>query len=182
MGDGYASGVSLSIQHRRLEQLLTFESFARFAAGNALDLVSLVLSADPNKRAPSSFSQRFRAEGLDRGLAFGTMGVAKENHEHDIVKPAELERRAEQQKKQDLVAKAARLEALDTATDEILKAAKNLENEVRKETKYWQEIVSISDKGWPIHRMRAQRQPAPFAVRYGFPEGTWSRCRSRYDC
>jgi mediator of RNA polymerase II transcription subunit 17 len=182
MGDGYASGVRLSTQYRRFLQLLTFGSFARFAAGNALDLVSLVLSADPNKRAPSSFSQRFRAEGLDRGFSFGTMGLAKENHEHDIVKTAELERRAEQHKKQDLVAKAARLEALDTATDEILKAAKNLEKEVRKETKYWQEIVSISDKGWSIHRMRAQRQPAPFAVRYGFPEGTWSAFRPRCYC
>ncbi|KAF3036200.1 RNA polymerase II mediator complex subunit [Didymella heteroderae] len=144
--------------------------FARFAAGNALDLISLALSADPNKRAPSSFSQTFRAAGLDKGFSFGTMGLAKENHEHDVVKTAELERRTEQQKKQDLVAKAARLQALDTATDEILKAAKDLEKEVRKETKYWQEIVSISDKGWPIHRMRSQRQPAPFAVRYGFPE------------
>lgn len=182
MGDEHASGVRLSLIFVRMLQALTSKSFARFAAGNALDLISLVLSADPNKRAPSSFSQIFRAEGLDKGFSFGTMGLAKENHEHDTVKPAELERRAEQQKKQDLVAKAARLEALDTATDEILKAAKHLEKEVRKETKYWQEIVSISDKGWPIHRMRSQQQPAPFAVRFGFPEGTWSACRSDHDC
>ncbi|KAJ4412364.1 RNA polymerase II mediator complex subunit [Didymella pomorum] len=174
--DGEEDTKSKTFEERRDEimkmqwEMAMHLDFARFAAGNALDLVSLVLSADPNKRTPSSFSQVFRAEGLDKGFAFGTMGVAKENHEHDIVKPAELERRAEQQKKRDLVAKAARLEALDTATDEILEAAKNLEQEVRKETKYWQEIVSISDKGWPIHRMRAQRQPAPFAVRYGFPE------------
>jgi mediator of RNA polymerase II transcription subunit 17 len=143
-----------------------------FAAANALDLISLVLSADPNKRAPSSFSQRLRKEGFDEGLPFDSMGIAKENHQHDALKGPELQRRAEQQKRQDLVAKAARLQALDTATDEILDAAKNLEKEVRKETKYWQEIVSISDKGWPIHRMRSERHPAPFAVRYGFPEGT----------
>lgn len=99
------------------------------------------------------------------------MGVARENHQHNDVKPPERQRRDEQQMRQDLVAKAARMEALDTATDEILKAAKSLEREVRKETKYWQEIVSISDKGWSIHRTRADRLPAPFAVRYGFPEG-----------
>lgn len=110
--------------------------------------------------------------GLNKGLPFGSMGVARENHEHDELKPPERQRREEQQKRQDLVAKAARMAALDTATDEILKAAKNLEKEVRKETKYWQEIVSISDKGWPIHRTRANALPAPFAVRYGFPEGT----------
>lgn len=109
--------------------------------------------------------------GLGKGLPFGSMGVARENHNHDDVKAPERQRRGEQQMRQDLVAKAARMEALDTATDEILKAAKTLEREVRKETRYWQEIVSVSDKGWPIHRTRADRLPAPFAVRYGFPEG-----------
>lgn len=153
--------------------MLIEQRFARFAAANALDLISLVLSADPNKRAPSSFSQTFRTEGLDKGLPFGSMGLARENHQHDVVKEPERQRREEQQKRQDLVAKAARMEALDTAADEILKAAKHLEKEVRKETKYWQEIVSISDKGWPIHQTRSDRLPAPFAVRYGFPEGSW---------
>jgi hypothetical protein len=95
------------------------------------------------------------------------MGVARENHEYRVPKDDERQRKDEQQKKQDLVAKAARMEALDAATDEILKAAKNLEKEVRRETKYWQEIVSISDKGWPIHRLGRT-----FAVRYGLPEGT----------
>lgn len=64
------------------------------------------------------------------------------------------------------------MEALDTATDEILKAAKKLEREVRRETKYWQEIVSISDKGWPLHRLRQNARNVPFVVRYGLPEGT----------
>lgn len=94
------------------------------------------------------------------------MGVARENHEYRVSKNDERQRKQEEQQKQDLVAKAARMEALDIATDEILKAAKNLEKEVRRETKYWQEIVSVSDKGWPIHRLGRT-----FAVRYGLPEG-----------
>lgn len=110
------------------------------------------------------------------------MGVAREDHEHDELKPAERSRREEQQKRQDLVAKAARMEALDTATDEILKAAKSLEKEVRRETKYWQEIVSISDKGWPIHRMRSKALHAPFAVRYGAPEGARLESSIRANC
>ena len=146
--------------------MLTVCSWARFAATNALDLISLVLSADPNKRAPTSFSHTFREAGLNQGLPYGSMGVARENHEYRVPKDDERQRKDEQQKKQDLVAKAARMEALDAATDEILKAAKNLEKEVRRETKYWQEIVSISDKGWPIHRLGRT-----FAVRYGLPEG-----------
>lgn len=99
------------------------------------------------------------------------MGVARENHEQHDWKQEELQRKEEQQKRQDLVAKAARMEALDSATDEILKAAKNLEKEVRRETNYWQEIVSISDKGWPIQRLRQNARHVPFGVRYGLPEG-----------
>ena len=97
------------------------------------------------------------------------MGVARENHEYRVPKEDERQRTQEAQQKQHLVAKAARMEALDSATDEILKAAKNLEKEVRRETKYWQEIVSVSDKGWPIHRLGRT-----FAVRYGLPEGIGS--------
>ena len=99
------------------------------------------------------------------------MGVARENHEHHNFQASELTRKEDLRKKQDLVSKAARMEALDTATDEILKAAKNLEKEVRKETKYWQEIVSISDKGWPIQRLNQNARHVPFGVRYGLPEG-----------
>ncbi|KAF2632414.1 hypothetical protein BU25DRAFT_487915 [Macroventuria anomochaeta] len=146
--------------------------WARFAATNALDLISLVLSADPNKRAPTSFSHTFREAGLNQGLPFGSMGVARENHEHHELKSEERQRKEEQQKRRDLVSKAARMEALDTATDEILKAARNLEKEVRRETKYWQEIVSISDKGWPIQRLRQNVRHVPFGVKYGLPEAS----------
>ena len=61
--------------------------------------------------------------------------------------------------------------ALDSSVDEILKAAKNLEKEIRRETKYWHEIVTVSDKGWPIQRLRQNVRHAPFGVRYGLPEG-----------
>lgn len=70
-----------------------------------------------------------------------------------------------------VVAKGSRMEALDSAADEILKAARKLEKEVRRETKYWQEIVSVSDKGWPIQRLRQNARHVPFGVRYGLPEG-----------
>lgn len=157
-------------------ELLTTDSWARFAATNALDLISLVLSADPNKRAPTSFSHTFREAGLNQGIPFGSMGISRENHEYRDIKPDEKGRTAELQKRQELVSKAARMEALDSATDEILKAARNLEKEVRRETKYWQEIVSISDKGWPIQRLRQNARHVPFGVRYGLPEGTLLKC------
>jgi mediator of RNA polymerase II transcription subunit 17 len=151
--------------------LLTDNSWAKFAANNAVDLLSLILSADPNKRSISSFSYNFRTQGLDQGIPFGSFGVSRENHEQHVRKPDELQSLQEYEQRQELVSKGARMEALDTATDEILKAAKKLEREVRRETKYWQEIVSIADKGWPIQRVRQNARNVPFAVRYGLPEG-----------
>jgi mediator of RNA polymerase II transcription subunit 17 len=145
--------------------------WAKFAANNAVDLLSLVLSADPNKRSLASFSHRFSTEALSQGVPFGSFGISKEDHAQHVRKPDEVQSLQEYELRQELVSKGSRMEALDSATDEILKAAKKLEREVRRETKYWQEIVSISDKGWPIQRVRQNARNLPFAVRYGHPEG-----------
>jgi mediator of RNA polymerase II transcription subunit 17 len=154
-----------------IRQKLTHHSWIKFAANNAVDLLSLVLSADPNKRALNSFSGRFATEALNQGVPFGSFGLSKEDHTHHVRKPDELLSLEEFELRQDLVSKGSRMVALDSATDEILKAAKKLEREVRRETKYWQEIMSISDKGWPIQRLRQNTRNVPFAVRYGHSEG-----------
>lgn len=67
--------------------------------------------------------------------------------------------------------KGSRMEALDWATDALLKAATDLESSIRKETKYWDEILSISDKGWSLQRARKGVRNATYAVKYGPPEG-----------
>lgn len=115
-------------------------------------------------------------EGLQQGLPFGAFGLSKESHVHHDRKHDEKEVLKEYAHRQELVSKGARMEALDRATDDILKAARKLEKEVRRETKYWQEIVSISDKGWPIQRVRQDVRNVPFAVRYGYPEGMLYYC------
>ncbi|KAF1947969.1 hypothetical protein EJ02DRAFT_449434 [Clathrospora elynae] len=144
--------------------------WAKFAATNALDLLSLVLSQDTNKRNLSTFSQTFREQGLNQGIPFGSFGISKENHEFHNRKPEELQRIQELEHKQKVVAQGARMEALDSAVDEILQAAKQLEKEVRRQTKYWQEIVAVSDQGWPLQRLRQNARHVPFGVRYGLPE------------
>lgn len=160
--------------HHIICDILTSHRWAKFAANNAVDLISLVLSVDPNKRSVASFSHTFRNEGLSQGIPFGSFGVSKENHDHHVRLPDERDSLQEYEQRQELVSKGSRMAALDTATDDILKAAKKLEREVRRETKYWQEIVSISDKGWPIQRVRQNARNVPFAVRYGLPEGKLS--------
>ena len=152
-------------------QRLTKDRWAKFAATNALDLVSLVLSQDPNKRSLNFFSPTFRDQGLNQGIPLGSFGISKENHEHRTRKVEEQHRLQDLESKQEAAAQGARMGALDSSVDEILKAAKHLEKEIRRETKYWHEIVSVSDKGWPIQRLRQNVRHAPFAVRYGLPEG-----------
>jgi mediator of RNA polymerase II transcription subunit 17 len=85
-----------------------------------------------------------------------------------------LARREDTAKRRVLVMKGSRMEALDWATDSLLKAATELESGIRKETKYWDEILSISEKGWSLQRTRRDARTAPFAVRYGLPEGWFS--------
>jgi hypothetical protein len=97
--------------------------------------------------------------------------MSKENHDHRTRKVEEQQRVQDLASKQETAAQGARMGALDASVDEILKAAKHLEKEIRRETKYWHEIVSVSDKGWPIQRLRQNVRHAPFAVRYGLPEG-----------
>ncbi|OAL43246.1 hypothetical protein IQ07DRAFT_593234 [Pyrenochaeta sp. DS3sAY3a] len=146
--------------------------WAKFAAENALDLLSLVLSQDVNKRSVNSFSHTFREVGLNQGIPFGSIGVSRENHEFHVRKQDEMMKLEDLERRQLIVAKGSRMQALDSAADEILQAAQKLEKEVRRETKYWQEIVSVSDKGWPIQRLRRNTRHVPFGVRYGLPEAS----------
>ncbi|RYN44202.1 hypothetical protein AA0113_g10865 [Alternaria arborescens] len=154
------------------QEMYSHLEWAKFAATNALDLVSLVLSQDPNKRSLNFFSPTFRDQGLNQGIPLGSFGISKENHEHRTRKVEEQHRLQDLASKQEAVAQGARMGALDSSVDEILKAAKHLEKEIRRETKYWHEIVSVSDKGWPIQRLRQNVRHAPFAVRYGLPEAS----------
>jgi mediator of RNA polymerase II transcription subunit 17, fungi type len=92
----------------------------------------------------------------------GSFGVSKQR----VVPVDESETR-----KQELVAKGSRNDVLQSAVDRILKAATKLETEVRKETKYWEEVLSISEKGWCLTPLRKNTPYTPLAVRYGYNEG-----------
>lgn len=86
------------------------------------------------------------------------------------------------QRKKALVMKGSRMEAIDWATDTLLKASTDLEGNIRKETKYWDEILSISDKGWPLQRTRRGIRNAPYAVKYGPSEGRYTPPSLRSCC
>lgn len=138
---------------------------------NALDLVTLLLSKDPTKQyVESSFSHQFRSLNIPRG-SFGLDKNPAPSRDEDNIEDEDLTpEEAERREKQRLVATGGTIKALESATDVILKAATQLETEVRKETKYWEEILSISEKGWLLQRYQPKARVSPFAVRYGFSE------------
>ena len=61
-----------------------------------------------------------------------------------------------------------KLESLNNAADSILKSATRLEEEMRKETEYWEQAMSLQDKGWSVCRLPRERHT--LGVRYGFLE------------
>jgi len=73
---------------------------------------------------------------------------------------------------QDDTAKAAAagwsLSSLNASADKLLGAAQRLEKEMEKETKYWDQILSVSEKGWSTRRM--PREPHTVGVWFGFAE------------
>jgi mediator of RNA polymerase II transcription subunit 17 len=133
-----------------------------------LDLVAQLLSRDPTKNLEASFSEQYKQQRVPKG-SFGLAKGAPPDRSDEREEQLRIEDTA--QRKQ-LLAKGSRMEALEWATDSFLKAATELETEVHKETTYWNEIISISQRGWSIQRLGRDSRHSPFAVRYGFPEAS----------
>ncbi|CAD0113889.1 unnamed protein product [Aureobasidium uvarum] len=74
----------------------------------------------------------------------------------------------EQEKVDDTIARGWRMQSLQASADSLLGAATRLENDVRRETHYWEQVLSVSDKGWSISRL--PREKHNLGVRFGFLE------------
>jgi mediator of RNA polymerase II transcription subunit 17, fungi type len=138
-----------------------------------MNLVNLCLSRDPTKNLESAYTPMFKGFNIPRGSFGVDKGITLEEsgRVEDVTLHEDL------QKRHELVVKGSKMEALDWSTNSLLKAATELEKEVRKETKYWEEILSISGKGWPLQRTRGNTRNAPYAVHYGLPEGIIDKLR-----
>ncbi|CAI6340233.1 unnamed protein product [Periconia digitata] len=147
---------------------------AAFHAGNAMNLVNLALSRDPTKNLESAYTPMFKEVNIPRG----SVGVDKGITLEESGRPEDIALHEDLKKRQNVVAKGSKMEALDWSTNSLLKAATELETEVRKETKYWEEVLSISGKGWSLQRTRGEKGNAPYAVHYGVPEAN-SRFKAR---
>jgi mediator of RNA polymerase II transcription subunit 17 len=69
---------------------------------------------------------------------------------------------------ENLVAKGWRMEGLTSAADLFLGAAKRLEQDTRRESNYWSQVLGVKEKGWPV--FRHPRNPQSLSVQVGSRE------------
>lgn len=125
------------------------------------------MAKDPSKSVESSFSQQIKQQQIPKG----SFGIAKTKPYKPDEKYQQYRQEYERERVQ-FMRPGSRMLALETATDTILKAAMELETDVRKEVKYWEDILTISAKGWPLQRLRRDMPYSPLAVRCGTREAS----------
>lgn len=122
---------------------------------NSLNFVSLLLS----KSNPAAVSQSISPELRDL-IPLGTLGATRANSAWIT-----------QERKDDnkVVAKGWKSRDVNKSIDSILESATRLESEIQKETVYWEEILSLHDKGWNVSKV--PRRKGVMGVRLGSSEG-----------
>jgi hypothetical protein len=121
----------------------------------ALDFVSLLLSKDAPVQASTSMSPALR-----EAAGMGTLGADK----------TQASRVTDQQKQENKkVAKGWKASNLNKTVDSILASATRLEKEIDAETKYWEQVLAVSESGWAVCRMPQEKHT--LGVRFGFAEG-----------
>ena len=74
----------------------------------------------------------------------------------------------DERRDQEMIAIGWRMQSLSSAADSLLQTATKLDDEIKRETIYWDEVLSVKDEGWSLCRLPRERHT--LAVRYGFAE------------
>lgn len=129
----------------------------------ALDFVSLLLSKHSPRQAETSLS-----DFLKQVAPLGSLNA-------EVVNPPPKQEAAVIDTKN--VSRGWRLQSFNAAANKLLNSATRLEEEVALETKYWDEVLAVKDKGWKVCRM--PRESQTLGVQCGFLEGKLLPFRSR---
>ncbi|KAL1619459.1 RNA polymerase II mediator complex subunit [Diplodia seriata] len=121
-----------------------------------IDFLGLLLSKD-NPRGSNYMSPTLKQSGVPEG-----------SFAYDKWPVKQLDERLKKQ--QHLVAKGWTMEGLGASADSLLQAATKLEKEVRKETQYWGQILSVKKRGWSLRRV--PRESGTLGVQFGFLEAS----------
>ncbi|KAI6251121.1 Mediator of RNA polymerase II transcription subunit 17 [Erysiphe necator] len=147
------------------QELLGHIESAHQAAIFALNFVSLSLSKDLPAQAASTVSPE-----LQKLVNLGTLGLDK------LSAPKSTEQNYNDNQR---IVTGWQAQGLNKAVDSILASATRLEKEIGLETKYWEQILNVSNNGWAICRLPSEQQLQTLGVRIGFSEESQlsqSRC------
>ncbi|EME41291.1 hypothetical protein DOTSEDRAFT_73637 [Dothistroma septosporum NZE10] len=120
----------------------------------ALDFISLL----ETKYLPGQARVTMSPALKDAKPPMGSIGV-------DVWDPESLKKDPARVAQDNLLATRVRMDGLQQSADHLLAAATRLQSNVRQETIYWEEILSVADKGWSINRMLGSHV---LGVRFGF--------------
>ena len=130
---------------------------ARTAHQNALltlDLVSLLLT----KENPSQTVQTLRPQLRDM-VGIGTLGadnLAASNLTDDRLRDNKM------------VATGWKFLDIERTVNSVMSSAADLRKEIELETKYWADVLAVSEGGWAVSRLPNERQT--LGVKFGFSE------------
>lgn len=136
------------------EEFLKNIEVAHQSAMLSLDFVSLLLSKEMPNQANVTLSPALRDL-----VGFGVLGASKLQESN--LTPARLQ-------DDHAVATGWRLIGTNKMVDSVLEAAERLEKEISLETKYWADVLAVSDNGWTVASL--PYEPHSLGVRYGFAE------------
>jgi mediator of RNA polymerase II transcription subunit 17 len=77
-----------------------------------------------------------------------------------------------EQKQQDnaVISTGSKLLAINKTSNMLFAAASRLQKESTVESTYWQDVLDVSERGWPVARLPSD--PSTLAVKFGFSETT----------
>lgn len=121
----------------------------------ALDSVSLLLSKEMPVQASTTMSPMLREY-----VGIGTLGAEK------LAAPNTTAAGRQDHK---LVQTGWKLDDISRTADSVLSSAARLQKEISLETKYWAEVLAVSERGWSVSRLPHERHT--LGVTFGFSEG-----------
>ncbi|KAL8936024.1 MAG: hypothetical protein Q9216_005138 [Gyalolechia sp. 2 TL-2023] len=157
--DGQEAGAKGDELFKAREEIIKQISAAQRASSNALEFVSLLLSKDASKAAESTMSPALKAM-----VPMGSIGA------EIMQRPPQSEA---EKTTEELLGLGWRMQSLARSADSLLKSASRLEQEIERETTYWQQTLTVKESGWSLCRLPGEGHT--LGVRFGFGEGTWTQ-------
>ncbi|OQD75756.1 hypothetical protein PENDEC_c006G04937 [Penicillium decumbens] len=142
--------------YKRRADITQFAMQSHMETMFALDFISLLLSKHAPRQAETSMSAF-----LKQVAPVGSLNS-------EVVNPPPKPESAT--KDIATVSRGWRTQNFNAAANKLLNASSRLEGEITSETRYWNEVLAIKEKGWKICRLPRERQA--LGVQYGFLEAT----------